>query len=69
MFLANSEALYSLKEKMLTEQHARAEIDRLLAAAGWLVQDVKAADIHAGRGVARREFQFKQGHGFADYLL
>ena len=29
------------------EQEARAEIDRLLAAAGWSVQDFKAADIHA----------------------
>ncbi|MCK7499973.1 MAG: DEAD/DEAH box helicase family protein [Comamonadaceae bacterium] len=51
------------------EQQARAEIDRLLAAAGWAVQDVKAADLHAARGVAIREFQLNPGHGFADYLL
>jgi type I restriction enzyme R subunit len=51
------------------EQQARAEIDRLLAAAGWAVQDVKSANIHAARGVALREFQLKDGYGAADYLL
>lgn len=41
---------------MLTaEQQARVVIDLLLTAAGWVVQDVKAADVHAGRGVALRE--------------
>jgi len=51
------------------EQEARTEIDRLLAAAGWAVQDFKSADIHAARGVALREFQLKEGYGEADYLL
>ncbi len=51
------------------EQQARAEIDRLLASAGWAVQDVKSANIHAARGVALREFQLKDGFGAADYLL
>ena len=51
------------------EQQARAEIDRLLAAAGWAVQDVKAADLHAARGVALREFELNPGFGTADYLL
>ena len=38
---------------MLTaEQEARVVIDRLLTAAGWVVHDVKAADVHAGRGEA-----------------
>jgi hypothetical protein len=32
------------------EQGARAEIDRLLTAAGWRVQAAKAANIHAARG-------------------
>ena len=55
---------------MLTaEQQARVVIDRLLTAAGWVVQDVKAADVHAGRGVALREFELNPGHGTADYLL
>lgn len=39
------------------EQLARAEIDRLLQAAGWSVQDFKSANIHATRGVAPREFR------------
>jgi type I restriction enzyme R subunit len=54
---------------MGSEQEARAEIDRLLAAAGWRVQDAKAANIHASLGVAIREFPLKEGHGFADYML
>jgi type I restriction enzyme R subunit len=41
----------------------------LLAAAGWDVQHYKAADIHAKRGVAMREFELNPGHGTADYLL
>jgi type I restriction enzyme, R subunit len=51
------------------EDQAREEIDRLLTAAGWAVQDVKAADIHAETGVAIREFPLNTGHGKADYLL
>ena len=51
------------------EQVARIEIDRLLTAAGWAVQDVRAANIHAARGVALREFALNPGHGQADYLL
>jgi type I restriction enzyme R subunit len=51
------------------EQLARQAIDRLLSAAGWAVQDVKAADIHAALGVALREFPLNHGHGQADYLL
>jgi type I restriction enzyme R subunit len=50
------------------EQEARQKIDQLLDVAGWVVQDVKAANIHAGRGVALREFPLP-GYGFADYLL
>jgi type I restriction enzyme R subunit len=51
------------------EQQARQEIDRLLAAAGWRVADLAAANIHAARGVAIREFPLETGYGFADYLL
>src|SRR5262245_60094473 len=54
---------------MTPEAKARAEIDRLLRAAGWHVCDYKAANIHAARGVAIREFQLASGHGNADYLL
>ena len=41
------------------EQQARIAIDQLLTAAGWSVQDFKAANIHAARGVAIREFPLK----------
>ena len=51
------------------EQQARVVIDQLLTAAGWAVQDVKAANVHAARGVALREFELNPGHGTADYLL
>jgi type I restriction enzyme R subunit len=51
------------------EEQAREEIDRLLAAAGWAVQDLKSANIQAARGVALREFKLKEGYGAADYLL
>ncbi|MEY4751457.1 MAG: hypothetical protein RIQ60_3671 [Pseudomonadota bacterium] len=51
------------------EARARAEIDRLLQAAGWVVQDLAAAQLNAGRGVAIREFPLAPGHGLADYLL
>ena len=54
---------------MAGEQEARAEIDRLLTAAGWRVQDAKAANLTAALGVAIREFPLKDGHGFADYML
>jgi type I restriction enzyme M protein len=50
------------------EQQARGNIDRLLEAAGWHVCDAAAANIHAARGVAIREFPLP-GYGFADYLL
>ncbi|HHO48429.1 MAG TPA: DEAD/DEAH box helicase [Desulfobacteraceae bacterium] len=53
---------------MPCEQHARKKIDQLLEQAGWQVQDVRNADIRAGKGVALREFPLP-GHGFADYLL
>ena len=51
------------------EERARAEIDRLLALAGWAVQDFRTADLRAARGVALREFELNPGHGTADYLL
>jgi type I restriction enzyme R subunit len=51
------------------EAEAREQIDAILAACGWVVQDVSATNIHAGRGVAIREFPLASGHGFADYLL
>ncbi|MEA2603261.1 MAG: type restriction enzyme subunit [Acidobacteriota bacterium] len=51
------------------EERAREAIDAALTAAGWAVQDANAVNLHAGRGVAIREFPLKAGHGAADYLL
>ena len=51
------------------EQLARQQIDLLLSAAGWSVQDLRSVDLHAARGVALREFELNPGHGTADYLL
>jgi len=33
--------------------------------AGWVVQDTRAANIHAAQGVAIREFALAPGHGHA----
>lgn len=52
---------------MTPEELAREEIDRQLAACGWVVQDHKSMNIMAALGVAVREFPLKSG--FADYLL
>nr|WP_214300155.1 type I restriction-modification enzyme R subunit C-terminal domain-containing protein [Pelotalea chapellei] len=49
------------------EQEARQEIDRMLEQAGWLVQDVKNVNLHAGRGVAIREFPLERGFGIAEF--
>ena len=52
---------------MTPEESARQEIDRRLAACGWIVQDRDAMHISAGPGVAIREFPLKGGE--VDYLL
>ena len=54
---------------LAAEQRARALIDAQLVAAGWVVQDRKAMNLYAGRGVAVRETVMAAGHGRADYLL
>ena len=53
----------------MPEARARVEIDRLLDAAGWAVQNAVAVNLAASRGVAVREFVIKSPHGRADYLL
>lgn len=52
---------------MTPEQQAREQIDRMLDAAGWTIQDVGDLNLGAGRGVAVREFPLPSGE--ADYLL
>jgi len=49
------------------EQRSRQRIDRLLADAGWVLQDRDAFDRNAAVGVAVREFPLPAG--FCDYLL
>jgi len=49
------------------EAEARLEIDRLLQAAGWVIQDNKDLNLGASLGVAIREFPLDTGK--ADYLL
>ena len=51
------------------EAKARKNIDRQLAAAGWIVQNASQASVSAGPGVAIREFVLERGHGRVDYLL
>lgn len=43
------------------EQRARKEIDAQLAACGWVVQNYKAVDFYAGRGIALREVPLTTG--------
>jgi len=54
-------------DAMTPEDEARQEIDRLLEAASWQVQDYKKLNLGAALGVAIREFPLESGR--ADYLL
>ena len=49
------------------EKEARGQIDRLLTAAGWAVQDYRAFNPAAARGIALREVPLQSGQ--CDYLL
>jgi type I restriction enzyme R subunit len=49
------------------EQLARDKIDAQLQACGWVLQDKKVLNLHAGTGVAVREYQTDVGP--ADYVL
>jgi type I site-specific restriction endonuclease len=60
-------AATTVERRVKPEKGTRRSIDALLAAAGWTVQDVPAANLHAATGVAIREFPLNTGHGFADY--
>jgi type I restriction enzyme R subunit len=52
---------------MTLEEKARQEIDAMLVASGWVVQDFKALDFSAGCGIALREVPLTTGP--CDYLL
>jgi type I restriction enzyme R subunit len=49
------------------EQRAREQIDALLRAAGWVIQDMAELNRNAAEGVAAREFPMAGGP--CDYLL
>jgi len=49
------------------EQSARDKIDKMLAEAGWAVQDNKKVNLGAAQGIAVREYQTSAGP--ADYVL
>jgi type I restriction enzyme, R subunit len=51
------------------EARARENIDKLLTAAGGIVQARNETNVGVGRGVAICEFPLKRGYGEADYLL
>jgi len=53
--------------RMTPEAKARELIDRKLALAGWVVQDLKQLDLSVGRGIAVREYPTDTGP--ADYVL
>ena len=52
---------------MTPEEKAREKIDEMLTASGWVVQDYKALNLSAARGIALREVPMKSGT--CDYLL
>ena len=59
----------TMESYLSAEDKARVEIDKMLEAAGWAVQDARSANLAAARGVAVREFILEPPHGRADYLL
>ena len=58
-----------MESYLSAEDKARVEIDTMLEAAGWAVQDARDVNLAAGRGVAVREFVLEPPHGRVDYLL
>jgi type I restriction enzyme R subunit len=59
----------AMESYLSAEDKARVEIDKMLDAAGWAVQDAGDVNLAAARGVAVREFVLEPPHGRADYLL
>jgi len=59
----------TMESYLSAEDKARVEIDKMLEAAGWAVQDARDANLAAARGVAVREFVLEPPHGRVDYLL
>jgi type I restriction enzyme, R subunit len=51
----------TMESYLSAEDKARVEIDRMLEAAGWAVQDARDANLAAARSVAVREFILDPG--------
>ena len=49
------------------EQIARDHIDKQLIACGWIIQEIKKVNLHAGIGIAVKEYLTDVGP--ADYVL
>jgi type I restriction enzyme, R subunit len=58
-----------MESYLSAEDKARVEIDKMLEAAGWAIQDARDVNLAAAHGVAVREFILEPPHGRADYLL
>ena len=52
---------------MLPEENARQQIDAMLIASGWAIQNYKALNLRAGKGIAVCEVPLKSGR--CAYLL
>ena len=52
---------------MEPEEEARLDIDKMLEASGWVIQDYKDFDLSEGLGVAVREYPLSKDH--SDYAL
>jgi hypothetical protein len=50
------------------EKEAHQHIDNVLRQAGWHVQDVRAVNLYADRGIALQEFALKPGPGRAESI-
>ncbi|WP_199431194.1 DEAD/DEAH box helicase family protein [Qaidamihabitans albus] len=61
------ERAQSASRRPLNEAQTRRLIDRMLAHAGWTVQDISDTNVHASQGVAVREVPTAKGR--ADYFL
>ncbi len=59
----------AMESYLSAEDKARVEIDKMLEAAGWAVQDARDVNLAAARGIAVREFVLEPPHGRVDYLL
>jgi hypothetical protein len=56
-------ARYGVHKMPTPEAHAREQIDAMLVACRWVVQDFSALNLGIGQGIALREVPLKSGSG------